>query len=127
MSKVRGSEQKIALVIGYLLTAGLFFGLGQFYNNPKPPEITIEEPAIDLTKINDTLNTAVSQSLNENGQVAGASTDSADCTGKIKGNISSNSKIYHMPGGSFYNRTVPEMCFDSEAEARAAGFRKSQR
>jgi len=46
----------------------------------------------------------------------------------IKGNIGSGgSKIYHMPGGAFYERTNPEMCFDTEAEAQTAGFRKSQR
>lgn len=45
----------------------------------------------------------------------------------IKGNISSKTKIYHMPGGSFYERTDPEMCFNSEGEAQAAGFTKSSR
>lgn len=48
-----------------------------------------------------------------------------DC--KIKGNISGTSKIYHVPGGSFYDRTNPEMCFTTEAEAQAAGFTKSTR
>lgn len=45
----------------------------------------------------------------------------------IKGNISGKSRIYHMPGGAFYERTNPEMCFDTEAEAQAAGFVKSSR
>lgn len=48
------------------------------------------------------------------------------CT-KIKGNISSKSKIYHMPGGAFYEKTQPEQCFATEAEAQAAGFVKSKR
>jgi len=59
-------------------------------------------------------------------QVLGqTSNNSASC--KIKGNVSSSGKIYHIPGGSFYNRTQPEMCFNTEAEAVAAGFRKSSR
>ncbi len=67
-------------------------------------------------------------------QVAGDSTSatssktaltSGDCF--IKGNISSNSKIYHIKGGAFYDRTNAEQCFNSEAEAQAAGFRKSSR
>jgi hypothetical protein len=45
----------------------------------------------------------------------------------IKGNVSKDSKIYHVPGGSFYNRVKPERCFQTEGEAKAAGFRKSTR
>lgn len=53
--------------------------------------------------------------------------------GKIKGNInSSGEKIYHVPGGVYYDRTKideseGERWFDTEAEAEAAGWRKSQR
>lgn len=50
---------------------------------------------------------------------------SATCP--VKGNISKDSKIYHVPGGSFYNRVKPEQCFQTEAEAKAAGFRRSTR
>lgn len=50
---------------------------------------------------------------------------SANCP--VKGNVSKDSKIYHVPGGSFYNRVKPEQCFQTEAEATAAGFRKSTR
>lgn len=82
------------------------------------PEIKIEE--------------AFSAPANYSGNVAGIQVESApaganDCNGKIKGNISSSGKIYHMPGGSFYSRTNPEICFNTEAEAQAAGFRKSSR
>ncbi len=44
----------------------------------------------------------------------------------IKGNIASSGKIYHVQGGSFYARVKPEQCFTTEAEAVAAGFRKSK-
>lgn len=55
-----------------------------------------------------------------------SSTKSAICV--IKGNISAKGgKIYHIKGGAFYGRTNPEMCFNTEDEARAAGFRKSTR
>jgi hypothetical protein len=46
-------------------------------------------------------------------------------THPIKGNASS--MIYHLPGGAFYSRTNPEACFATEADARAAGYRRSQR
>ncbi len=44
---------------------------------------------------------------------------------RIKGNASS--MIYHVPGGQYYDRTVPEECFSTEAAARAAGYRASKR
>jgi micrococcal nuclease len=51
----------------------------------------------------------------------------------IKGNISSSGeKIYHVPGGAFYDQTTidesaGERWFCTEAEAQAAGWRKSSR
>jgi len=48
--------------------------------------------------------------------------------GLIKGNINSQGeKIYHLPGGMYYDRTIPEVWFKTEEEAQAAGFRKSKR
>ena len=44
----------------------------------------------------------------------------------IKGNISRNGKIYHIPGQKYYNKTNPEVIFCSEAEAQSAGFRRSR-
>jgi hypothetical protein len=43
----------------------------------------------------------------------------------VKGTASS--KIYHMSGGAFYERLKNPRCFKSEADAIAAGFRKSSR
>jgi micrococcal nuclease len=43
----------------------------------------------------------------------------------IKGNA--KSMIYHLPTGSFYNRTKPEECFASISDAETAGYRKSIR
>lgn len=41
----------------------------------------------------------------------------------IKGNASSG--IFHVPGQRYYNATNPERCFATEADARAAGYRRS--
>lgn len=38
----------------------------------------------------------------------------------IKGNLSS--MYYHAPGTQFYDRTIPEFCFDTIESAEAAGF-----
>ncbi|WP_216831354.1 thermonuclease family protein [Alkalihalobacterium elongatum] len=46
----------------------------------------------------------------------------------IKGNHSSSGElIYHVPGGQFYDRTIPEEMFCTEEEAVEAGYRKSMR
>lgn len=51
---------------------------------------------------------------------------------QIKGNVSSDGeKIYHVPGGAFYDQTVidegkGERLFCTESEAIAAGWRKSR-
>jgi len=51
---------------------------------------------------------------------------------EIKGNVSSNgSKIFHVPGGRYYEQTrideaKGERWFCSEAEAKVAGWRRSQ-
>lgn len=45
----------------------------------------------------------------------------------VKGNQTAGTRIYHVPGGEFYARTVPERCFVSGSAAEAAGFRRSAR
>jgi hypothetical protein len=58
---------------------------------------------------------------------ASASTEaSAPCkAGQIKGNL--NSMIYHVPGQRYYAQTKNNVqCFDREADAVTAGFRKSK-
>lgn len=52
---------------------------------------------------------------------------SASCKpGQIKGNR--NSKIYHVPGQRDYNKTTANVeCFNTEAEAQKAGYRKAAR
>lgn len=42
----------------------------------------------------------------------------------IKGNA--NSGIYHVPGGRFYDRTVPERCYATEDAAVADGYRRAK-
>lgn len=42
----------------------------------------------------------------------------------IKGNA--DSMIYHVPDGAYYDITKPEECFSTEADAVAAGYRRSK-
>ncbi len=113
-------QQTIVLTIGYLLVASLGFGLGRFTAYKyEIPEIRVEQAFAPLT--------------NYSGNISGTQTEGAaastkttvNCEGKIKG---SSSMIYHVPGGAFYTKTTkPIRCFDKEAEAVSAGFRKSSR
>jgi len=48
----------------------------------------------------------------------------------IKGNFTASSDdecIYHVPGGQLYEKTKPEMCYATEADARQDGCRRSKR
>jgi len=48
------------------------------------------------------------------------------CKGKIKGNA--NSKIYHMPGDAYYDKTKDNIVwFCTESQAQTAGYRHSKR
>jgi len=37
------------------------------------------------------------------------------------------SRIFHVPGGAFYERTVPERCYATPADAVADGLRAAKR
>ncbi len=37
-----------------------------------------------------------------------------------------NSRIYHVPGGRFYDRTVPERCYARADDAAADGYRAAK-
>ena len=66
----------------------------------------------------------------KSGHTAASRQGSGRCT--IKGNVGkSGTRIYHVPGGRFYDRTrinasKGERWFCTEAEARAAGWRRSR-
>lgn len=64
------------------------------------------------------------------GKALPISKDDCPASHPIKGNQGSRSTdtwIYHMPGGSSYAATDPEECFSTEAAAQAAGYRKAVR
>lgn len=50
--------------------------------------------------------------------------------GEVKGNFSTSSLksrlIYHIRGGGLYDRTIPEIFFKTEEDAKYCGFRKSK-
>ena len=71
------------------------------------------------------IGTSVNTNKNSNASIPKATANpTADSCTTIKG---SKSKMYHIPGGSFYDRTSAAQCFTTEEEAVAAGFTKSSR
>lgn len=78
----------------------------------------INAPRAETKQSNQTATTQpnpVSQNNAQNNSIG-------DCP--VKG---SKSKLYHVQGGSFYDRTTADKCFNTEAEAQAAGYTKSSR
>ncbi len=59
------------------------------------------------------------------GRVAGDGTRTCPAGYPIKGN--GGSMIYHVPGTSSYDATIPEWCFATEDDAISAGFRAPRR
>ena len=65
-------------------------------------------------------------------RLPGAEGAAPDGECRIKGNISSGGRIYHVPGGASYGRTkideaAGERWFCSPEEAEAAGWRRAKR
>ncbi|MCA1031838.1 thermonuclease family protein [Bacillus timonensis] len=71
-------------------------------------------------------NYASEEGFNSNNKESLNSAKNQSC--HIKGNINSKGeKIYHVPSGLYYERTKEEECFQTEADAIEAGYRKSKR
>jgi hypothetical protein len=113
-------QLKIVLVLGYLLVSALGFGLGRLsVFKHSAPEVQVQESFQAPSNY-----TPVASGIQTTSSPA-TPASAGDCAGKIKG---SSSLIYHLPGDAFYTKTThPIRCFDTEAEAKAAGFRKSAR
>jgi hypothetical protein len=129
-------ENKTKVIYGLclILMFGVGFGTGKTqkikpneskqtksYTNTNTKPVETKEPAETDKKESPKNNT------NETPATTTNSLDPATCT-KIKGNISaSGGRIYHISGGASYKQVKAEMCFASQAEAEAAGFRKAAR
>lgn len=119
---IKTHQHSLVLSAGYLLVAALAFGLGRF-TSPKinAPQAHVQQAT--PVPNNYSPNEPAVQSANTATKAVPGTSGNLDCRGLIKG---SSSLIYHMPGGSFYNKTThPIRCFATETEAKAAGFRKS--
>jgi hypothetical protein len=118
------NRQNIALGVGYILVFLLGLGVGK-YDQEWQKRVVRLQNNYNTKSTNLQKETVVQEKGDEEAKVLSEDTNQ---TCLIKGNISAQGKkIYHIPGGSFYERVKPEECFASEALARAAGFVKSSR
>jgi micrococcal nuclease len=68
------------------------------------------------------------QNITSSSKTANNIYSNQQCKKVIKGNITSTGKkIYHVPGGQYYQITKPEQTFCTEEEAQKAGYRNSMR
>jgi colicin import membrane protein len=118
------SKEKFMLAICAILIFIIGFGTGRAeqefrknnniqnnYTTKTPHNKVVDEQRDNLNK--STTDTQPLQSTNQTNQCL------------IKG---TSSKIYHIPGGAFYDRVIsPAACFESENDAQTAGYRKSSR
>ncbi len=126
--KQKENKDKLVLGLSFILVFVVGFGAGSYVRETRRD---IYKPQANYTT-NTTKKPATAATTNA-GQVLGkttvavaSSTQTTSCV--IKGNISAaGKKIYHVEGGAFYKRVKPEQCFNTEAEALAAGFIKSSR
>ncbi|HZU90836.1 MAG TPA: 50S ribosomal protein L4 [Stellaceae bacterium] len=86
--------------------------------------VPVSEPAVEASPVGapDVAQAAVAPQpgVATPGAVAGDGTPDCPAGYPIKGDA--GSMLYHVPGGQYYNGTVPEMCFATEADAVAAGY-----
>lgn len=108
-------EDKIILLIGFILVAFLSFGAGKLSETyrPQTPIVFKNAPDCPTFSVNSEIATI-------------GNTNESKTEGKIIGN--KNSMIYHIPGSASYNRINPEnrVYFDTEADAEKAGYRKTK-
>ncbi len=122
------NKQKLVLGLSFIVVFIVGFGAGSYAKSSRRDSY---KPQANYTT-NPAQKPAAAAPKNS-GQVlgkttvAGATTTTAT-TCIVKGNIGTGGrKIYHVKGGAFYERTKAEQCFNTEAEAQAAGFIKSSR
>lgn len=116
------NKQNFVLGICFVVVFVVGFGAGRFERRIRRDNF---KPLINYTT-QTTKNPVVEEPAVTIKTAASSTTTSGICV--VKGNISSTGrKLYHVEGGAFYSKTKPEQCFNTEAEALAAGFVKSQR
>jgi hypothetical protein len=126
--KQKENKDKLVLGLSFVLVFIVGFGAGSYVRETRRDN---SKPQANYTTVSAKKPAAAAAA--DQGKVLGKTTVAATGTQAsaacvVKGNISAaGKKIYHVQGGAFYARVKPEQCFNTEAEALAAGFVKSSR
>lgn len=110
-------------IAGLCFVAVFVAGFGVGKSSSSPPAESAAKRSLNYTTSGQT-NSNASQKNDSQAKTPSTAKPKAGEECYIKG---SKGKIYHMPDGSFYERTNPAECFNSEEEAQAAGYKKSSR
>ena len=122
--KFQEHKPKIILFLCFVLVFFVGFGTGKLAGKKTTPRDKVQ--SYYTTKQQNPPETAAPATDTPVPTVSSTPPAATNCL--IKGNIASGGrKIYHVPGGAFYKTVKPEQCFNTEAEAQAAGYIKSQR
>jgi flagellar basal body-associated protein FliL len=127
------SNQKVLIIIfGYVVIFFVGFGSGSFVkvSKQKTNKVYSNNSIItDKKPENKALQTqAQPQTENADSVLKPTKTETVKSDCLIKGNIASGGKkIYHLKTGAYYQKVKAEMCFNTEDEAKQAGFTKSAR
>ena len=128
-TKEKENKQKLVYGVCFVLVFIIGFGTGRFDSQYQVSKLkqqinyTTSAPKSQTTQAKTGAGDKPAANVQ---QVKSSSTTTSDCI--VKGNINAKGyKIYHIKGGAFYNMVKPEQCFNTEAEALAAGFVKSSR
>jgi hypothetical protein len=122
--KQKENKDKLVLGLSFVLTFIVGFGAGSYVRETRRD---VSKPQANYTTVSAKKPAnAATKTVGQETAKQATSTQTSSCI--VKGNISSTGKkIYHVKGGAFYDRTKAEECFNTEAEAVAAGFTKSSR
>jgi hypothetical protein len=90
-----------------------------------PPLVDDDKPAAAPTKVVDSEPKPVVAEAHSDGGWVAPVDGTCPASHPIKGNA--QSKIFHVPEGASYDRTVAERCYASAEAAEADGFRAAKR
>lgn len=100
---------------------------GEVLYNGKTNAVEHTISDIDANKQKETVSQSNTNSKKETSRPARTYSGQGPNGETIKGNNNKGKKIYHVPGGAYYDRTDPEEWFFTEEEAQAAGYRPSKK
>lgn len=124
--KEKENKDKVVLGVCFVLVFFVGFGTGSYTREIR--RNTLKPQANYTTPPGKKPAPTTAPVVAGQGTVAGTATASSTASCIVKGNIASTGKkVYHVQGGAFYKIVKPEECFNTEAEAVAAGFVKSSR